>query len=199
MVDGRPIDKIPRRQLARRIAYVPQAEGYEIPFTVEQFVQMGRYPYWGPFTPVGVEDRRATRQAMEATETTAMADRRLDTLSGGERQKVLIAAALAQETPLLLLDEPTSFLDYRHQNEIEQLIRRTARERNIAVISVTHDLNRAVVENDRIVALKAGRVVYDDRADRWVTAESLEAVFGTPFVMTAHPTTGRPVIVPPGP
>ncbi|OHB70595.1 MAG: ABC transporter ATP-binding protein, partial [Planctomycetes bacterium RBG_13_63_9] len=147
---GRPLAAYRRRELARLISYVPQADGRVFPFPVEQFVLMGRYPYLTPFSAVSKEDRAVVRRAMQQTGTSEFADRLLGTLSGGERQKVFIAAALAQEAQILLLDEPTTFLDYRHQAEIIELLARINRSAGVTVLAVTHDVNQAALQSDRI-------------------------------------------------
>jgi len=193
---GRPIERYPRRELARRISFVPQAPDHAIPFTAEQFVLMGRYPYLSPFAPVGREDREAVRQAMELTETAELGPRRLDALSGGERQKVFLAAALAQGAPIMLLDEPTTFLDYHHQEEIARLLARLQRQTGLTTVSVTHDVNRAAMGAQRIVALSGGRVVLDGPPESVMRPEVLETIFQTPFLLVDHPATGLPMVVP---
>ncbi|HLA85854.1 MAG TPA: ABC transporter ATP-binding protein, partial [Thermoguttaceae bacterium] len=180
-LEGRAISEYPRRQLARRMSYVPQADSQPVPFTVEQFVLMGRYPYLSPFSPVGREDRQAARRAMERTGTVEFAARRLDTLSGGERQKVYIAAALAQAAEILLLDEPTTFLDYHHQEDICRLLRETAQDAGLTMVSVTHDVNRAALESDRIVALQRGRVAFLGSSADIMRADVLADLYGCRF------------------
>ena len=193
---GREVASYSRRELARLVSYVPQADAHAIPFTVEQFVLMGRYPYLSPFSPVGPSDRQAVHQAMTLTGTEAFADRMLDTLSGGERQKVFIAAALAQNARIMLLDEPTTFLDYHHQEEIRRLLAQTGADDNLTTVSVTHDVNRAALESDRIVALREGRVVFDGRPDEIMKPDVLERIYASPFLLVEHPRTGLPMIVP---
>ena len=195
-VFGRPLKGYRQRQLARRISYVPQAEGHLWPYTVEQFVLMGRYPYLSPFSTVGKEDRRLVRRTLEQTGTAAFADRMLRTLSGGERQKVLIAAALVQGADVLLLDEPTTFLDYHHQTEIRKLLCDANTRSGVTVVTVTHDLNHAVLESNRIVALREGRVVFDGRPGEIMNPEVLGEIYDTPFVLVDHPQSDVPVIVP---
>ncbi|MBN2218049.1 MAG: ABC transporter ATP-binding protein [Pirellulales bacterium] len=196
LLDGRPLSFYARKQLARRISYVPQADAQSVPFTVEQFVLMGRYPYLSPFSPIGRDDRRAADEAMARTGTSRFAQRRLDTLSGGERQKVYIAAALAQGGDVMLLDEPTTFLDYHHQEDIRLLLRRSARGSATTTISVTHDVNRAALESDRIVALRGGRVVFVGTPEAIMRPDLLAEIYGCPFVLVDHPRAGLPMIVP---
>ncbi len=195
-VFGRPLESYCQKDLARRISYVPQADGRVIPFTVRQFVLMGRYPYLSPFSSIDKEGCHAVDEALEMTGTAEFADRRLDTLSGGERQKVYIAAALAQGSDILLLDEPTTFLDYRHQAEIRDLLSRVNQQSKVTIVCVTHDLNRAVLDSDRIVALRAGRVLFTGTPTEIMNPDVLESLFQTPFLLTPHPQAAIPVIVP---
>ncbi len=195
-VFGRPLHRYSQRELARRISYVPQADGHVSPFTVEQFVLMGRYPYLSPLTTVGREDRQVVRRVLEQTGTAEFADRPLETLSGGERQKVFIAAALAQGAEVLLLDEPTTFLDYRHQADIRRLLAEANKASGITVVAVTHDLNHAVLESDRVVAMRNGTVMFDGRPDEIMNTDVLRRIYDTPFTLVDHPRATVPVIVP---
>lgn len=193
---GKPREEYRQRELARLIAYVPQADGRMIPFSVEQFLLMCRYPYLSPFAAVSKEDRRIVREAMDRTDTARFADRMLATLSGGERQKVYIAAALAQGSSIWLLDEPTTFLDYGRQAEILSLMAAANRQFGATIVSVTHDLNHAVLETDRVIALKEGRVAFNGPPAEIMKPAVLETIYGTPLLLTAHPQAGIPMIVP---
>jgi len=193
---GRPLASYRQKELARLIGYVPQADGRVFPFTVEQFVLLGRYPYLSPFTPVSRQDRQVVREALELTGTVEFADRLLPTLSGGERQKVLIAAALAQGAEILLLDEPTTFLDYRHQAEIRCLLARINRESGATILAVTHDVNSAALESDRIVALKEGAVAFCGLPCELMQPHVLAQIYATPLLLVDHPVARLPVIVP---
>ncbi|NLY01182.1 MAG: ABC transporter ATP-binding protein [Rhodopirellula sp.] len=195
-VFGRPLASYRQKELARRISYVPQADGRVFPFTVEQFVLMGRYPYLSPFSSVGLEDRRAVREALERTATTEFAGRLLNTLSGGERQKVYLAAALAQRADVLLLDEPTTFLDYRHQSEIRDVLALANAESGVTVVTVTHDVNRAALDSGRIVALRDGAVVFRGLPREVMQPSVLERIYGTGLLLVPHPQANVPVIIP---
>ncbi len=195
-IAGRPLESYRQKELARLISYVPQADGRVFPFTVEQFVLMGRYPHLSPFSSIGREDRQAVAHAMELTDTRQFAERQLDTLSGGERQKVYVAAALAQGADILLLDEPTTFLDYRRQAEIRDLLVRVNAESGVAVLAVTHDVNIAALESHRIVALREGEVVFSDTPEALMTPEVLRRIYGTSLVLVDHPQAPLPVVVP---
>lgn len=195
-IAGRPLERYSQRELARRLSYVPQIDGRVFPFSVEQFVLMGRYPYLSPFTSVGHTDREAVAAALERTGVAEFADRRLDTLSGGERQKVYIAAALAQGAEVLLLDEPTTFLDYRHQGEVRDLLARLNQDCKATIVAVTHDLNRAVLDSHRIVALREGAVVFCGPSRDVMRPEILQEIYGTTFMLMRHPQADLPIVVP---
>lgn len=196
MVFGQSLPSYRQRDLARRLSYVPQADGRVFPFTVEQFVLMGRYPYLNPFSSVSHDDMDAVRRVMERTGIDEFAHRKLDTLSGGERQKVYIAAALAQGAEVLLLDEPTTFLDYRHQAEIRDLLTEVNRNSGVTIVAVTHDVNRAAIDSHRIVALSAGTVVFDGTPHEIMRPKVLERIYGTSFLLVGHPQGDVPIIAP---
>lgn len=193
---GMPLESYTQRALARLISYVPQLDGRALPFTVDEFVSMGRYPYLNPFSPLSGADRRVVREILERTGTLAFASRRVDTLSGGERQKVFIAAALAQGAEILLLDEPTSFLDYRHQVEIHRLLRELNREGGKTVLAVTHDINNAVLACNRVLALKEGAIAFEGSAQELVRKETLESIYETAFRFIENPHSALPLVRP---
>lgn len=195
-IDGRPLRQYSRKELAKRVSYVPQADGPAPEFSVEQFVLMGRYPYLSPFSSIRRDDRQKALEALQLTGTLEFGPRLLRTLSGGERQKVYVAAALAQGADVLLLDEPTTFLDYRHQAEIRTLLARLNRDSGVTIVAVMHDLNVAVLESHQILALRAGRVVYDGPPDRLMHAAPLEQIYGTPFLLVDHPEAPTSAILP---
>jgi iron complex transport system ATP-binding protein len=196
-VDGRPLEDWDRRELARTMSYVPQAAGRQLPYTAGEFVAMGRYPYLSPFSSLGAEDREAIRHAMELTGCARFAGRMLDTLSGGERQEVMIAAALAQQARVMVLDEPTTFLDYKHQASIHRILGEVSAS-GVTVISVTHDANAALAWSDSILALREGRVVFSGSPRELVEPGVLASIFETEFCISDHPASGNPVILPGG-
>lgn len=198
-IAGRSLESYRQRELARLIAYVPQAGNWAAPYTVEQFVTMARYPHLSPFSALSPDDRRAVGEALERTRTAAFARRMLDTLSGGERQQVGIAAALAQGARLLLLDEPTTFLDYRHQAEVLALLREANRETGVTILAVTHDLNHAALEADRAVALREGKVAFCGTARQLMHPEVLHGVYATDLLLIDHPAASIPIVVPHAP
>jgi ABC-type cobalamin/Fe3+-siderophores transport system ATPase subunit len=182
--------------LAKLAAFVPQPDSRVPPFTVEQFLLMCRCPYMSPFATVRPDDRKVVREAMVGTGSTALSKRRIDTLSSGERQKVYIAAALAQGAHIWLLDEPTTFLDYHHQDEILSLIALANKEFDVTVVAVTQDLNRAVLESDRIMALREGELVFYGTPDLIMKPDMLQRIYGGSFMLVDHPKAGIPMIVP---
>ena len=197
-VNGRSLADYRQKELAALMSYVPQADARALPFTVYEFVLMARYPHLSPFSSAGEEDVRAAREALKLTETEEFASRFLGTLSGGERQKVFIAAAIAQGANILLLDEPTTFLDPKHQDDIHKTLSRINRDSGATVISVTHDINTAALFGGRVLALKAGEVAFFGPAEDIMNNDVLEDIFGKRFLFAAHPVSGKPLVVPEG-
>jgi len=195
-VGGLPLDTYRQIDLARRLAYVPQAEGRTAPFTVREVVEMARYPHLGPLAPVRSEDVAAVDRALEDTGIGPFSGRHLDTLSGGERQKALLAAALAQQSEILLLDEPTAFLDPSQQSDMLRVLGRVHRDRKTTILSVTHDLNEALSHSERVIALREGGVVFDGASGALIQGDTLRRIYHHDFVIGSHPRTGRPVLFP---
>ncbi len=198
-LDGVSVRRFSRRDLAQKIAFVRQISGSFSSFTARQLVELSRLPYLRPLEPLSENDRAAVDEALARTGAERFAARTLDSLSGGERQKVLIAAAFAQEPELLLLDEPTTFLDYRSQDEISASISAWVADKNGTVLETTHDLNRAALDADRVVAFASGTVAFDGPASEITSPQTLDAVFGVPFPTVPHPQTGVPMLVPTAP
>ncbi len=179
---GQNYADLKRRELARRIAYVPQVRPANVPLTVREAVELGRYPHLSPFQLApSAADHRAVAQALAAAGIEALAERPLDELSGGERQMAWIAAALAQEAEVLILDEPTTHLDPRHQREVAGLLCRLHRECGATVLLATHDLELAGLLGDRVLALRAGRTFALGPPGEVLAADSLSALFDVPF------------------
>jgi iron complex transport system ATP-binding protein len=196
-VFGRPLAACSQRELARMVSYVPQAEGRTLPFTVREFMLMARYPHMSPFSHLTARDNEVVDRAMERTGMAVFAERGMDTLSGGERQKVFVAAALAQEPRVLLLDEPTTFLDYRHQVEVLELVERLHREGGLTVLSVTHDLNQGALAGDRVLALRQGRTTFHGTPQELLAhPEILSGIYDTEFDYITHPHTGAIIVAP---
>ncbi len=194
-VFGKLLSGYTQRELARRISYVPQAGGRLFPFTVNDFVLMARYPHMSPLSHLSQADRDAAVRAMARTGTAVFSERRMNTLSGGERQKVFIAAALAQEADILLLDEPTTFLDYKHQTEVLELVHELQLQQGLTVASVTHDLNHGALGSSHVLALKGGKVAFDGTPKGLIDHAVLEQIYETPFDFLTHPETGDIIVV----
>ena len=186
--------QISRRELARRIAFVPQTRAPGAGFTVKQWVLLGRFPHASRWQ-IGVapDDSRAVTRALSMTGALDIQDRHLDDLSGGEQQVVHIAAALAQEAKVLLLDEPTTHLDPQHQRQITSLLTRLNRDSECSMIVATHDLNFAAQLGDRILALRDGREMICDIPEKVISSDVLRRLFETSFTVTHHGK--RPVAV----
>jgi len=181
LLEGRLLEEYGQRACARMMAYVPQVSGDLGDFTVEDFVLLGRYPHWSSFSNITTEDRRIVRNALEQTSLSAASRQCMTSLSAGERQRAFIAAALAQGARILLLDEPTAFLDPRHLIETVDLIGRLNSERCLTIVMITHDINLAARFAHRVIALRDGSVVYDGEARRFLTRDVLEPLYGTRF------------------
>ncbi len=192
--EGRDIHRLTPKERARLVAVVPQARALPPAFTVEQAVMLGRTPYLSWLGGAGPADWEAVQRALTQTDLLPLAARPLQNLSGGEQQRVLLARALAQETPLLLLDEPTTHLDLHHQTRLLALVRDLSRARGLTVVMVVHDLNQAARYADRVAILDRGRLVAAGSPAAVLTAERLTRVYRTPVeVLTT--AQGWPVVV----
>jgi len=192
---GTPLSRIPRRQRARMVAYLPQQVTPLYDLSVRELVASGRYPWAGPWGGADPGGAEAVRRALEATDTAHLAGRDFGSLSGGERQRSLVAAVLAQEPRWLLLDEPTASLDLHHAAEVFRVLWRTAREGR-GVLAVTHDLNLAGLFADRVVLLSGGRKLAEGPVDHVLRHEVLATAYGSDLVVVRHPGTGRPAVLP---
>tara|TARA_R110002049_G_scaffold221841_24_gene393373 strand:+ start:1712 stop:2509 length:798 start_codon:yes stop_codon:yes gene_type:complete len=190
------VSRLSQKQRAQHISYVPQAHGRQLNFNVADFIKMGRFPYHSAFSDWTLKDQQAMDRAIEITNVTDFLSRQMQTLSGGESQRVMIAAALCQQTPLLLLDEPTSFLDPHHQVEVHQLIRQLNQQHNISIIEVSHDLNHAAHHSKHILALKNGKTLWYGKSPELLQASHLQELYDQQFVFTPHPQTGAMVALP---
>jgi iron complex transport system ATP-binding protein len=183
-------------QMARRVAVVAQAAALPEGFSAFEVALMGRAPHLRLLQSEGSRDRAIVRAAMERTGCWDLRSRPVEELSGGERQRVVIARALAQEPELLLLDEPTSHLDVRHQVAAFRLVRELCAERGLAAVAVVHDLTLAAMFADRVALMSRGRVVGCGTPEAVLDAPAIERVYGLAVRVIAHPATGRPIIVP---
>ncbi len=192
---GQPHAAFSQAEISRHVAFVPQETQQAFSFTINEMVLMGRYPHhnrtWG-LGWEGAQDRAVAMQAMRDLDVSHLGTRLITNVSGGERQRAVIARALAQEPEILLLDEPTAFLDLHHQLEIARIIRRLNRERGLTVVLVSHDLNLASQYCDRLVLLREGEIVTMGSPEEVIARESLEPVYGCPVLLDQHPQTGKP-------
>ena len=196
LIDGRALSEYGRRELARTVSYVPQPDAGPLDYSVRSFVEMGRFPHISAWAALSEADAIAVNNAMELTEVADLAERSMASLSGGEKQRASIAAALAQGGSILLLDEPTSFLDYRHQVQVLDLLDRLHRENGLTVVAVTHDLNSTVASADEVIALKDGGVAFRGRPSELLQAEILSDIYGADFRLIAGGHRGLPMVLP---
>ena len=203
LLGGLSLQKRSQADIARLVAVVPQDYVQVFPFTVVETVLMGRFPHrTARWWSMGIGDETANdlacaHQAMVDTDVVSLADRLVSDLSGGERQRVMIARALAQEPKILLLDEPTAFLDINHQIEVCSLITRLRAERRLTVVLVSHDLNVASQYCDRVLMLKEGGLCRIGSPEETIRPDVLRMVYGCDVVVDAHPQTGRPRVTMP--
>ena len=195
LLDGQDIARLPSRDVARRLGLLPQTSQAPSGITVADLVARGRFPHQTTFQSWRAADEQAITQALAATRLTELASRLVDELSGGQRQRVWIAMLLAQQTPLMLLDEPTTFLDIAHQYELLELLRRFHLGGK-TVVAVLHDLNQAARYATHLIVMRDGDVVATGAPGQVVTAELVEQVFGLEAVIIPDPVTGTPAVFP---
>ncbi|MFL0027133.1 ABC transporter ATP-binding protein [Streptomyces sp. NBUL23] len=197
-LDGRALHTIPTRELAQRLGILPQAPVAPEGLTVIDLVNRGRSPHqtwWRQWTKA---DEHAVHDALAATGTTDLADRAVDELSGGQRQRAWIAMAVAQGTPVLLLDEPTTYLDLAHQIDVLDLVVDLNRREGRTIVMVLHDLNQACRYADHVIAMKKGDIVAEGAPADVITAETVEDVFGLRCQVTTDPVSRTPLVIPVG-
>jgi len=193
LLDGRPVHRLPTKAVAREIGLLPQGATTPANITVEQLVARGRYPHQSVFRTWSEDDRRVVHEALAECGVQDLAAAKLGELSGGQRQRVWIAMVLAQETPILLLDEPTTFLDLRHQYELLDLCL-ALRDRGRTVVAVLHDLNQAARFADHLVVLRDGALQAEGPPGEIVDADLVGTVFDLAVTVTPDPLTGTPMI-----
>ncbi|MFF9818758.1 ABC transporter ATP-binding protein [Streptomyces sp. NPDC014006] len=196
LLDGQVIQSMPAKKVARTLGLLPQSSLAPDGITVADLVGRGRYPHQGLLRQWSSEDERVVRESMAQTGVAELADRYVDELSGGQRQRVWIAMALAQQTPLMLLDEPTTYLDIQHQIDVLDLCAELHEAQGRTLVAVLHDLNHAARYATHLIALKGGRVVAEGAPKEIVTAELVEEVFGLRCQVIDDPETGTPLVVP---
>ena len=198
LVDGQDVTRLSAQQRARFMAVVPQARELPAAFTVYQTVLLGRTPYLSWLGKAGMRDHAVVSLSLKRTDLAGMAERRIGELSGGEQQRVLLARALAQDTPILLLDEPTTHLDLQHQSNLLNLVRLLVQEKNLCVLMVLHDLNLAGLYADRVALMANGGVFAMGEPAKVLTAQNLSTVYRVPVDVIPHPEYGTPLVLPDG-
>ncbi|MFH8410845.1 ABC transporter ATP-binding protein [Streptomyces sp. NPDC018019] len=196
LLDGAAISSLPAKKVARTLGLLPQSSIAPDGITVADLVARGRYPHQGLLRQWSGEDERIVRESMDATGVGELAERYVDELSGGQRQRVWIAMALAQQTPLLLLDEPTTYLDIQHQIEVLDLCAELHEEQGRTLVAVLHDLNHAARYATHLIAMRGGEIVAEGPPEQVVTADLVERVFGLKCQVIDDPETGTPLVVP---
>lgn len=194
-LDGKAIHQIPTRELARALGILPQSPVAPEGLTVRELVAQGRYPHQAWFQQWAAGDESAVARALELTAMSDLAERPVDALSGGQRQRAWIAMTLAQETRVILLDEPTTFLDLSHQIEVLQLLERLNRDEGRTIVMVVHDLNHATRHAQHLIAMRAGKVVAAGRPAEIVTPPLLREVFGVEAEVVPDPRSGVPLCI----
>ncbi|GHD92445.1 iron-enterobactin ABC transporter ATP-binding protein [Pseudocitrobacter sp. RIT415] len=197
-LDGEHIQHYASKEVARRIGLLAQNATTPGDITVQELVARGRYPHQPLFTRWREEDERAVAKAMQATGVTNLASQSVDTLSGGQRQRVWIAMVLAQETAIMLLDEPTTWLDISHQIDLLELLSELNRQQGYTLAAVLHDLNQACRYATHLIALKEGKIVAEGAPGKIVSAELIEQVYGLKCMIIEDPVAGTPLVVPLG-
>ena len=197
-VGGKALAQLSTMERARYLSVVPQARNMPPAFSVYESVLLGRTPYLGWLGRAGEHDHERVRTALKRTQMEELAERMVGELSGGEQQRVLLARALAQDTPVLLLDEPTTHLDVQHRESLVHLVRELAKSKNLAVLMVLHDLNLASLYADRVSLLVNGTIEATGTPAEVLTEATLSRVYNVPVHVIPHPEYGNPLILPDG-
>ena len=194
-LDGKMIHKIPTKEIAKKMAVLPQSPEAPSGLTVYELISFGRSPHQSGFGRLSHEDKKVIEWALDVTGLSTLANQPVDALSGGQRQRAWIAMAIAQETDLLLLDEPTTYLDMAHQLEILQLLEKLNREEGRTIVMVIHDLNHAARFSHHMVTLRGGKLVKEGTAEEVMTHEVLKEVFQIDAEIVKDPRTKKPVCI----
>lgn len=195
-LDEKNIENISRHEMAGKMSFLPQNTGYSVEFTVFDMVAMGREPHRRFFAPLDGEDMKKIEEAMEFTNCSSLKDRRVSQISGGERQRVMIARTIAQDTPWVVLDEPISNLDIRHQAELMQVLERLRREKQKTIVAILHDINLAASFCTHMILMKNGEICMEGTTEEVLTEENLKRAYGIEFDFLRYPDRAMPYIVP---
>ncbi len=197
-LNGKDIHRQSSKEIAKQLAILPQSPEAPEDLTVEDLCYYGRHPHKGLFARHTEEDHAIVAEALKATKMDKLSDRTLDALSGGQRQRAWIAMALAQGTELLLLDEPTTYLDLAHQIEILDLLRTLNHKHQCTIVMVLHDLNQAARYADHLISIADGRIYHEGKPEDVFTEKMLEDVFGVSATIIENPVDGSPLCIPTG-
>ncbi|MTB70305.1 ABC transporter ATP-binding protein [Streptococcus uberis] len=195
LIDGQDIAKMPTMEIAKKMALLPQVQDITDGISVYELVSFGRYPYQSRLGKLTEDDKKIIDWALEMTKTQELANQLVDQLSGGQKQRVWIAMALAQDTPLIFLDEPTTYLDINHQLEILELLRSLNKESQKTIIMVLHDLNLASRYSDYLVSIKDGKIAYQGDPAEIMTPEIIRDIFGIEAHLTQDPIYNCPILL----
>jgi len=198
LLNGEDIHQQAPRDVAKKLGLLPQTAIAPNGIKVLDLISRGRFPHQKWFQPWSIEDQKAVDQAMEATGIIELSQHYVDQLSGGQRQRVWVAMALAQQTPLLLLDEPTTYLDIAHQIELMDLFQDLNRQQGYTLVAVLHDLNHACRYADNLIVMKKGKIIATGNPKEIITEQLVEAVFGLPCLIMQDPISNTPLIIPRG-
>ncbi len=193
LLDGDDIRNLSTKEVAKKMAILPQTPTAPSGLTVSELVAYGRFPHQKGFGKLTPEDKKIVKWALEVTKLRGFENREVDTLSGGQRQRVWIAMALAQQTDLILLDEPTTYLDLAHQLEVLSLLFELNRDQNCTIVMVLHDLNLAARFSDYMIAIQKGKIIKHGSPKEVMTARVLRKIFQIDAVIVQEPRTGRPI------
>ncbi len=195
-LNGQNMEEMNRREIATEISFLPQIFSSDVNFTVYEVVEMGREPYRRPFAALTKRDREQIEEALAVTNSKVLEDKPFSLLSGGERQRVMIARTVAQDTPWIVLDEPVSSLDIKHQSELMQMMLRLNREKNRTIVTILHDLNLAAEYCTRLVLMKEGEIVTAGPIEEVLTPENLKKTFDVEFRFIPVPDRKFPYVFP---
>jgi len=196
LLNGISIEKLNQKEIAKQISYVPQVNEQTFSFTAKEFLLLARYPHLSRFTSTNSEDTKAVQEAFELTDTLNLAERKMNTLSGGEKQMIFIASALAQGGNVIILDEPATFLDPKHEHNIYRILKRVHSQHNKTIISVTHNINSAILYSDKIAILKAGEITFKGNSSEVTDGDILEKTYNKKFAFIEHPHCKKSIILP---
>lgn len=195
-IGGHDSKEISNIEMGSKLSFIPQGSDIDGGFTVRSFVELSRYPYRKPWEKMSKYDLQLVEDAMYLTNCSEFADREIGSLSGGEKQRILIAGAIAQDCPVILLDEPLTYLDPAQRDKITKLIGIVSKKENRLVITVTHEINEAISLSSKILVLSQGRLVFNDTSEKLINSDVLNEVFKTDFIKITNPFTGKVMCFP---